>query len=255
MLSAISITALVIFFYMFIIFLIAQLIKNNSIVDIGWGLGFILITITNLIITDAISTRQIIVSVLTIIWGIRLSTYLFFRNKGKPEDFRYTQMRKNWGDKARIKAFIWVFMLQGSLMIMIGFPIVWVNQFGSTSINVIDIFGIFIWIIGFFFQAVSDFQLSRFIKFEKKYSGQIMKKGLWKCSRHPNYFGETVMWWGIYILVCSSQYGWATIFSPILITFLLLKVSGVPLLEKKYSENNEFLEYAKGTNKFFPWFP
>jgi steroid 5-alpha reductase family enzyme len=133
-------------------------------------------------------------------------------------------------------------------MILVSSPIIFINTFPSKFVF-LDLLGILIWTFGFFFESVGDFQLSRFIKSKK---GGIMKSGLWKYTRHPNYFGEVIQWWGIWLIALSVSYGWVSVIGPLLITFLILKVSGIPLLEKKMEENDEFREYKKNTSMFFP---
>lgn len=146
-------------------------------------------------------------------------------------------------------------MLQGFLLLLIAYPLILVNVYPKVGFNIVDIMGLAIWLVGFFFEVVGDYQLSQFIKHEKKSKGDIMRKGLWRYSRHPNYFGEALLWWGIFLIVLSTRYGWAAVFSPIIIDYLLLKVSGVPLLEKRYKDNQKYQQYAQKTNKFIPWFP
>ncbi|OGU61873.1 MAG: steroid 5-alpha reductase [Ignavibacteria bacterium RBG_13_36_8] len=255
MITAIQHTAFVLFIYMCLFFAVAQIIKNNAIVDFGWGGGFILVALLNLFFAQEIHLRQIIVTFFVTIWGIRLILHIYRRNKGKPEDYRYAEMRKRWGNKVAIKSFFYVFILQGVLLLLISYPLIMINIYPTTEFTLIDIVGILLWLIGFSFEAISDQQLWKFVKYEKKNKEDIMTKGLWRYTRHPNYFGESVLWWGIFLIVLSSPYGMWGIFSPILITFLLLKVSGVPLLEKRYADNKAFQEYANKTNKFFPWFP
>ncbi len=252
---ALLITIFSIFIYMTLFFLIAHKIKNNGIADIAWGLGFVLVAVLNLFIADQITFRQYLVTALVTIWGLRLAGHIFLRNKGKPEDFRYRNMRERWGSKAGIKSYTHVFLLQGLLLLLIAYPIIIVKQYERNVLTIFDLLGTGLWISGFLYEVIGDWQLKRFIKYEKSESNQILKTGLWRYTRHPNYFGESLVWWGIFFIVLSVPNGWWAIFSPVLITFLLLKVSGVPLLEKKYQDNKEYQAYAKKTNKFIPWFP
>lgn len=244
----------VIFVYMTIFFMVAQIVKNNSIVDMGWGLGFVVIEVYTLLASGNYNSRAMLVSALVFIWGTRLFYHILKRNLRKPEDFRYVAMRKEWGKWVMPKAFLRVFMLQGALMLVIAYPIIMNNSTITGSLGAIEIIGLAIWIVGFIFEALGDKQLKEFIS-DKKNKGHIMKQGLWKYTRHPNYFGEATMWWGIFIIALSSRSGVAGIISPILITLLLLFVSGVPMLEKHYKDNQEFQAYAKHTSIFIPWFP
>ena len=250
-------TLLIVFIYMNIIFFIALKNKNNGLVDIGWGFGFILIAISSLIMhiikTNNISLIMFIPTILVMFWGLRLTYYLFKRNYKKEEDYRYKDMRNRWGKNVNINSYFKVFMLQGILMSIIALPIMFYNTSTINTLNYINILGIIIWIKGYFFEVVGDYQLKKFIK-DPNNKGKIMTSGLWKYTRHPNYFGESIMWWGIFLISINSNLGLLGIISPILITFLLVFVSGVPLLEKKYSDNKDFQEYAKRTSKFIPWF-
>ncbi len=247
-------STIIVFIYFFLFFLVAQIIRNNSIVDMGWGAGFVLVALATLFIQGAYMERNLLLALLITIWGGRLTYYIVRRNWGKPEDFRYAKWRREWGRWLVPRAFLQVFMLQGLLMLVIGYPIILVNANPQPGLNILDYLGLAVWIIGFYFESVSDKQMAEFKK-DPANKGHIIKTGLWKYSRHPNYFGEATMWWGIFLLSLSVPLGWSGIISPLTITLLLLYVSGVPMLEKKYKDNPEFQEYAKVTSKFFPWLP
>ncbi len=247
-------SVVVIFIYMVVLYLIAQMVKNNSIVDIGWGLGFVLVVLSTFILSDNHNPRSIASTVLVVLWGIRLFVHILKRNFGKPEDFRYAKWRQEWGRWLAVRAFFQIFMLQGFFMFIIAYPTVVNNDTSNWQFGVAEGLGILIWSIGFFFEAVGDAQLDSFKK-KPENKGHIITSGLWRYTRHPNYFGEAVQWWGIFLLCFSSNCGWLGIASPLIITLLLRFVSGVPMLERKYQNNKEFLEYAKNTPAFFPWFP
>lgn len=241
--------------YFLVIFIAAQILKNNSIVDSFWGPGFFLVALYTFIVSENIGLRSIIVSLLVTIWSLRLFTHITIRNWNKPEDYRYINMRKRWGTSfPRLKAFLNVFVLQGVLLYIIALPIIGANTMINQELKAINYIGIVVWIIGFFFESVGDKQLKDFIQ-NKNNKGKLMTGGLWQYTRHPNYFGEATMWWGIFLIAISSIDQIGFIVSPILITLLLLFVSGVPLLEKKYKDREDFIEYSKRTNKFFPGFP
>jgi steroid 5-alpha reductase family enzyme len=242
---------IVLFIYFNIFFLIGQYKKNNAVVDIAWGLGFVLVAW----FTFMLSSMTIINYVITIIvslWGLRLGYYLFKRNWNKAEDYRYVEMRKSWLKYPLLQAYLKVYMLQMLLMYIISLSIIFINN-SNSNLGLLAYLGIFVWIIGYFFEVVGDYQLKKFVS-NPLNKGHIMKTGLWKYTRHPNYFGEAVMWWGIYLLALNAG-GYLTIISPLLINFLLVFVSGVPLLEKKYKDNIEFQEYAKVTSIFIPMPP
>lgn len=261
----------VLFLYFTSLFVIAQKLKNNSIVDIGWGFGFVLVAVTSLLYTHfskmggGLDVFKVISSLVMILWGLRLSIYLLIRNYGKPEDYRYVNMRKKWGDNnPELKAFVRVFMFQALFTLLIATPIYFAmmnmiaprGSFPSLLSLIPLIIGLIIFVIGFIFQTVGDAQLKRFIK-NRQDREQVLDTGLWKYSRHPNYFGEAAMWWGQFIIVMFSVdlIGLVAIISPLTITLLLRFVSGVPLLEKRYADNPKYQEYKKVTPVFFPWFP
>ncbi|QAA33335.1 DUF1295 domain-containing protein [Clostridium manihotivorum] len=248
-------SALILLCYFVIFFIIGQIVNNNSIVDIAWGLGFVIVAMSTYFIKSDMSIRSTLLTCIITIWGVRLSLYIGKRNIGKGEDYRYVNMRKRWGTTLpRLKAFLNVYVLQGVLLYIIAQPILIVNYNVNTDLKLLDYLGLTVWIIGFLFEAIGDHQLRKF-KLDPKNKGKIMKYGLWKYTRHPNYFGEATMWWGILLIALSSKLNLLIIISPTIMTLLLLFVSGVPLLEKKYKDNSEFIEYAKITNKFIPGFP
>lgn len=244
-----SIVVTLIFFT--IAFLIAKKVDKLSIIDSFWSLSFMVIAIYSWVLGSRNLVGNI-VTILVLVWGIRLASHISFRNLGKDEDYRYQQMREKW-DNVWLTAYFKVFLVQGLLMLSIGFPIVLINGWEGGSINSFVYLGLLIWLIGYAFEVIGDLQLRIFLK-KREDPKQVMTEGLWAYTRHPNYFGEVTMWWGIFLIIVSVTGWWYTIISPMMITFLILKVSGVPLLEEKYSGRPSFEEYKKHTNKFFPWF-
>jgi len=219
-------------------YLVSVVKKRNDIADTAWGLGFILVAIFNLIFNPGL--KLLISLVLISIWGTRLAVYIYNRNKNKKEDSRYQQWKNN--------AYFKVFITQGFFMWLICWPVL-LSKYELKWFNFI---GIIIWIIGFYFESTADKQLREFIR-NPGNKGKIMQNGLWAYSRHPNYFGEVTMWWGIWLLNQNSN--WWAIVGPLTITFLILKVSGIPLLENKYKNNPEFVDYQKRVSVFVPWKP
>ena len=249
------IVALVLFVYFNLIFILAQVLKNNSIVDSFWGPGFLVVAITTLLISDNVGIRTILITTMVALWSIRLFLHITVRNWNKPEDFRYINMRKRWGDNfPLLKAYLNVFMLQGVLLFIVSLTITVGNTAMNQSLKWFNYIGIGLWLIGYFFEVVGDKQLKDFLG-NPKNKGKLMTSGLWSYTRHPNYFGEATMWWGIFLIAITKIENIWIIISPIVITLLLLFVSGVPLLEKKYKDRPDFIEYSKHTPKFFPWFP
>lgn len=249
--NVILISILAVFSYMSLLFVLAIRLKRNDIVDIAWSMGFVLISLIALALMPVYHWRRILVSGLIIIWGLRLATYLYYRNRGKQEDFRYAQWRKDWGKNWKLRSYLQVFLLQGFLMLTIAYPVFLMRGRTLAGFGVLDVLGLGLWLLGFFFQVVGDEQLRRFKK-QPKNKGKLMQKGLWQYTRHPNYFGEATMWWGIFVLVLGFEQGYWAIFSPMIITFLLLRVSGVPMLERKYSENPAYQNYIRKTSGFIP---
>jgi len=254
MLSFFVAAATAVFVYMTAVFLIALIIKDNSIVDVAWGPGFILVAAVTFLLRPGFEARRVLVCLFVVIWGLRLWAHVFLRNRGRGEDFRYAKWRRDWGRWFVPRSYFQVFLLQGIFMLVISSPLVLVNGSSIRGLTALDGLGAVLWLVGFIFEAVGDYQLKKF-KQKPESRGKIMTTGLWKTTRHPNYFGEATLWWGIFLIGLSVPGGWAGIISPLTIGFLLVKVSGIPMLERKYAGNEEFLAYARRTSPFFPWFP
>jgi len=247
----IATSVITVFAFMVFMFVMAQIKKNNSIVDIGWGIGFILIAISLLITVNPLDAKDLLISAMIAVWGVRLALHIYIRAKGKPEDFRYAQWRKDWGDKAAVYAFFKVFMLQGAIMLFVALPLMVVFNSFDVQLTMISFAGLLIFITGFLFESIGDYQVYRFKK-DPVNKGKIITTGLWKYTRHPNYFGESLLWWGIGIFAVGSDLFWLAFASPLLINFLLVKVSGVPMLEKKYEGRDDWEKYKKVTPAFVP---
>lgn len=237
------------FLYMTFWFIISLIKKRNDVADIAWGIGFVLIAWLSFFISG-FSFKAILVNSLVTVWGLRLAWHIFNRNKNKPEDSRYLEWRKTWKN-FYLRSFLQVFMLQGIFLFLISLPVIFINNSVSNNFGILEIMGLLIWGLGFYFESIGDYQLKQFIT-KPGNKGKIMNQGLWRYSRHPNYFGEVTQWWGLYIIALSIPFGFLTIIGPITITILILFVSGVPLLEKKYAGRKDFEEYKKRTSVFFP---
>jgi steroid 5-alpha reductase family enzyme len=225
--------------------------KKMSIVDGFWGLGFIGVTIYHFYSGLDMEPRRFLVSYLVTLWGLRLAGHIFYRNHGQPEDPRYAAWREDWGKNTWWISFFKVFMLQGVLMFIISLPIQMIMYSSGPFLSGLDWLGVLVWFTGWLFETIADYQLLKF-KRKPENKGVVMDRGLWRYSRHPNYFGEVLVWWGIFIISISSGNWFISIVSPLLITFLLLKVSGVTLLEKRYDGNDKYAEYKRKTSSFFP---
>ncbi|PLX79480.1 MAG: steroid 5-alpha reductase [Desulfuromonas sp.] len=242
------------FIFMCLVFIYAWLIEDNSIVDVAYGLAFCLITVTAILLFGTGHFRENLISSLIIIWGLRLAIHIFLRKRGEGEDFRYKKWREDWGETFRLRSFLQIFMLQGAIIFIVALPVQLVFHVPGKELTLFDLAGLGIWCLGFFFEAIGDWQLLHFKK-NSTNKGKIIQHGLWRYTRHPNYFGEAVLWWGIFLIALNTPLGIWAIISPITIDFLLLKVSGIPMLEAKYQDNPEFEAYKARTNAFFPWFP
>lgn len=253
--SVYTITPIVIAVALFLLWLLSLKLKDASIVDIFWGLGFAMVAVTTYLATDGFAGRKQLITALTIIWGVRLAWHIGSRNIGKGEDYRYQAMRKKLGAKFPIMSLFTVFLLQGALMWLISMPLQAAQIPAQPDrLTVWDSAGLLVWIVGFLFEAIGDWQLRRF-KSDPANKGKLMDQGLWAFTRHPNYFGDALLWWGFYLIACAAG-AWWTVFSPALMTFLLLKVSGVAMLERSLTKTKpEYEAYARRTNAFLPWFP
>ena len=190
---------------------------------------------------------------LVIFWGIRLSLYIFLRNRNKSEDFRYKKWREEWGHTFYWRSYLQVYLLQAIFALVISAPIILVGSTLTSEIHWLSVVGVAVWVLGFYFQTVGDQQL-RVFKSTNQDKEKVITSGLWKYSRHPNYFGEVTMWWGIFIVVLPLNFGFWTIISPVVITYLIRYVSGVPMLEKRYENNRQYQEYKERVPALFPKF-
>jgi steroid 5-alpha reductase family enzyme len=242
---------LVIGLFMTMVFILALLRKDNSIVDAFWGLGFIVVSAYSLVQSGEIDLRKAIVNLLVIIWGLRLSVHIMLRNKDQGEDFRYKAWRKQW-KFFFLRSYLQIFLLQGFFMLLISAPIWFINFHKGGTLGIWDSLGLLLFGAGFITEAIADYQLSEF-KRTTSNKGKLIKTGLWAVSRHPNYFGEALLWWGISFYALSFPYGWYTLISPVLITLLLRFVSGVPMLEKKLQHHSDWERYKSSTAPFVPF--
>lgn len=249
MTSVYTFIASALFLYMSAWFIVACITKRNDVADIAWGLGFVTMSWIAFAFSD-FSARSLLVNLLVTIWGMRLAWHIALRNLQKSEDSRYAAWRASW-NYFYLRSYVQIFLLQGVFLYIILFPVLFVHTSTSIPLTLIDATGVAIWIIGFLFESVSDHQLKQFLK-DPAHKGKIMDQGLWAYSRHPNYFGEVLQWWGIFLCAASLPSGYLTMVGPLLITFLILFISGVPLLEKKYAGRPDFEVYKKRTSVFVP---
>lgn len=245
------VAASLIFVYVTILFIISVIIKDNSIADIAWGTGFIIASVSVLLYQGTFGLRNILVTALVIIWGSRLSIRIFRRNRGRGEDWRYKRWREEWGRIFYLRSYLQVFILQGLLLLVNVSPVIIINSYTTQTGTWTDIAGLCLWLIGFYFESVGDWQLDRFVR-KPTNRGKIIQEGLWSYSRHPNYFGEITMWWAIFIIALGSPYGIFSVIGPVTITYLIVFVSGIPLAEKSMEQTPGFTEYKRTTSMLFP---
>lgn len=240
---------LVLFIYFTLLYVLALLKKNASILDIAWGAGFVLIAWISFFNSD--TSLGLLVTMLVTLWGGRLTYHIYKRNAGKAEDSRYQKFREDWGSNFALRAYFQLFLGQGLLMYLIAQGYLYINLHGEMKFPAMVFIGLCIWIIGFYFESVGDAQLKKFLQ-KPENKGKIMNQGLWRYTRHPNYFGEATMWWGIYIIALAVGASWYLIISPLVITVLVRYVSGVPILERAFKDMPGFKEYSEQTSVFFP---
>ena len=238
---------------MLAVWLISLPLKDVSVIDIAWGPGFVLVAWGSCFAADT-SVEDLLLPLLTTIWGLRLGGHLAWRKIGSGEDFRYCDMRERHPQTFPVLSLLTVFALQGIIMWIVALPLQTVNPDKAPSV-VLTIIGVLLWIAGFLFESIGDRQLSRF-KSDPTNEGRVMDGGLWRYTRHPNYFGDFLVWWGLYVLSLTAGGHWWSVVGPLVMSALLLKVSGVTLLEKSLKVRKEgYVEYVARTNAFFPWWP
>jgi steroid 5-alpha reductase family enzyme len=230
--------------------------KNVTVVDSLWGIGFVLVAWLTYLMSDGYPGRSILLAVLVTMWGLRLSGYLTLRNWGKGEDPRYAGWRQKSAGRFWLVSLFKVFLLQALFLWVISLVV----QMGQTAfepakLTWLDALGTLVWFCGFIFESVGDWQLARF-KADPANRGKVMDRGLWAYSRHPNYFGEFLIWWGIFLITLSTPGNWWTVISPIIVTAVLLKMTGIPLTEEALVKRRPgYDSYIKRTSAFVPWWP
>lgn len=254
---------LFVFLYVLIGFFIAQNRSNNGIASVMWGGGFLLMTLLFVILRRLfsdieMSMMHVFTTIFVMMWGARLAFFLFKRNRKTGEDFRFQALRQKWKDNVTYHAFFKVFMLQVLLMLVVALPIIMIFAYPKQTLGYQENLGLFIgsvmFLFGFIFEAVSDQQLRNF-KHRPEMKGRILKTGLWRFSRHPNYFGEAMLWWGLGIIALMNAippFNYIALLSPLVITILVRFIFGVPLLEAKMLKRTEYRDYVKKTSVFFP---
>jgi steroid 5-alpha reductase family enzyme len=252
--SIFAYTLAVLFVIALALWILSRIKNDVGIVDSFWSLMILAAGICFLFFTDtSISDRHGVVILLLTVWALRLAAHITRRNWGQEEDSRYQAIRKNNQPNFEFKSLYIVFLLQAFLAAIIALPLMSIFASG-TEMHGLDYFALALWLTGMFFETVSDRQLANF-KSSSSNNNKVLNTGLWRYSRHPNYFGEFCIWWSFFLFALASGYWWSIV-SPLLMTLLLLKVSGVSMLESTISERRpEYARYRRTTNAFFPWFP
>jgi len=231
-------------------------VRDTSIVDVFWGSGFVVVAWVTYALADGSADRRLLLAVLTTVWGLRLTIHLARRNLGHGEDPRYTRMRERAGARWPLRSLFVVFWLQGVLLWFVSLPV----QVGGhdptpAGLTWLDGVGVAVWAVGLFFETVGDHQLTRF-RADPQSRGQVMDHGLWRYTRHPNYFGDFAVWWGIYLVALAAGSPWWTVVGPVVMSVLLIRVSGAALLEQGMRKRRPgYEDYVARTSGFFPWPP
>lgn len=239
--------------YLLIMFVLVIGKKDFSFGNFTWGGGVVLLTLYTFLFVSSYSARQILLTLLVTLWGIRLSVFFYSRYK-KGADPRYVSWAQNWGAWSIVLSFLWVVILNSIQTMVMSLPSLIVNTTINKPLTLLDLLGTLIWIIGFYFESVGDYQLYTFTR-NPDNKGKIMDHGLWKYSRHPNYFGEIAMWWGVFLIALSAPYGYLALIAPLVITALLVFFTGIPWNEAVFKDNPDYQEYKKRTSMLIPWWP
>ncbi len=251
--AVLALNAGIIFVLTTALWAVSVAVRDTSIVDIFWGAGFVVVAWATYAAADGAADRRLLLAVLTTLWGLRLTVHLARRNLGKGEDYRYRAMRARHGDRWPLRSLWAVFWGQGVLMWIVSLP-VQAGQIDATpdALGGLDLAGTLVFAVGLAFEAVGDWQLTRF-KADPANAGRVMDRGLWAWTRHPNYFGDFTVWWGLYLVALATGSAWWSIVGPIVMSVLLIRVSGAALLEKSLAKRRPgYAEYVARTSGFFP---
>ncbi len=237
-------------FYLAALVAVVQIKQDTSIANAAWCGGCLIVALYTLVMHGLYLPRHIVVTTMIALWALRLIIYVYLRYKGNDPRF------KTWkatGIKALIFNIAYIFGSQAFFMTIMSIPIILINMSDVPGLNYLDYAAIGLWLVGYFFEAVSDYQLFKFTS-NPANKGHVMRYGLWRYSRHPNYFGEIVIWWAIFLLALSVPYGILGIIAPIAVTVTLVWVTGIPWVEKAMDNNPEYQEYKRTTSALIPWF-
>jgi steroid 5-alpha reductase family enzyme len=226
--------------------------RDASVVDVAWGFGFVLVAWVSFALADGAAARKWLVVGLVTVWGLRLAVYLGWRKRGEGEDFRYRQMRDRYRERFPLVSLGLVFGFQGLAMWTVSLPVQAAQVPDSPStLTVLDFVGVALWSVGMAFEAIGDLQLARF-RADARNQGKVLDSGLWRFTRHPNYFGDFCVWWGLYAVALATAEAWWTVVGPLVMSFALLRLSGVPIMERHMERRQGYEGYVRRTSAFFP---
>jgi steroid 5-alpha reductase family enzyme len=243
--------AFAIFVYVNLWWIVSKIVKRVDVADIAWGLGIALVGMLSFAMTVPPTQTMHLLAGLVFVWSLRLALRIFKKNARTSEDARYAQWRQDWGAWFPVRSYVQVFILQGLLMVVVGYPFIHTSVYGSTGLGGIAVLGLVLWCVGFYFETVGDRQLDQFLA-DPTNKGKLMMTGLWRYSRHPNYFGEVAMWWGIGLIALGATSSIWVLVSPVVVTFLLVRVSGIPMLEAHLANHPDFPAYKARTSPLIP---
>ncbi len=233
------------------LFVVANRLKRYDMVDVGWGLCFMVIAATSYVLGEG-GWVQGVVTGLVAVWGSRLAWHIGRRiRRTAHEDERYVELRKNWRGNLALNTFLRVYLVQALLALLVCVPVMHVNLTRNTDWSLLASLGLVVWLAGFLCEAVADRQLASFLA-NPKNKGKLMSEGLWKNARYPNYFGEITMWWGIALIALGTPYGWVALGGAALITYLIVYISGIPLKEARLRKREGWKEYVASTRLLLP---
>jgi steroid 5-alpha reductase family enzyme len=244
-----GILALAIFAYMTVWFQLARITKRIDVIDSAWGLGFIYIALITLFAQKPMPAAARAAALLVGIWGLRLTLHITKRNLNRPEDPRYAAYRRKWGEQFWPLTYLKIYMVQGLCLLLVSVPVVLIESSPRHAWNWLIWLGFAVWIFGILYESVADAQLKRFLGGRK--AGAVMQSGLWRYSRHPNYFGEITAWVGAG-LVAGGLGRWWGLIGPAVIAYLITQVSGLPPIEKRYAHDKAYQAYARRTSSLIP---
>ena len=242
------INALLLFIYMTLAFGVAQARRRLDTVDVAWGLGFVLVAWAAEL--QQASGRSLLIALLVSIWGLRLAWHIGERSRKRGEDPRYVELTQNWNGNIWLRAYLSIFLVQGALIWLVSLPVVMAAGRQLHGLSWLSVLGALIWLAGFVFEATADRQLANFLA--DKNHPKVLQTGLWRYSRHPNYFGELKQWGGIGIIALQASYGWLGLLGPLILSLLIIFVSGIPPIEKRRQKDADYQLYQRRTSPLIP---